>query len=60
MTENQLSPEDQAHVDEFLSTGIHSVERKPFRPIKLLLVLMVIVSGFSILSIVIARMAGVY
>ena len=50
MDEPKLSPEDQAKVDKFVSTGINSVERKPFRPFRLLLVLLAIVTGLSILS----------
>jgi len=60
MREPKLSPEDQAKVDEFVSTGINSVERKPFRPLRLLLVLLVIVTGLSILSQVLAHFSGVY
>lgn len=58
--ENKLYPEDQAKVDAFLSQGVNSVERKPFRPFRLLLVLIVIVSGLSVFSIVLARSAGIY
>ena len=60
MDEPKLSQEDQAKVDEFISTGINSVERKPFRPFRLLLVLLAIVTGLSILSQLLARFAGVY
>ncbi len=58
--ENKLYPEDQAKVDEFLSKGVNSVERKPFRPFRLLIILLIIVSGLSIFSISLARMAGIY
>ena len=37
---NRLHPEDQARVDEFIRRGVNSVERKPFRPMRLLLILM--------------------
>jgi hypothetical protein len=60
MKEPKLSPEDQAKVDEFVSTGVNSVERKPFRPLRLLLILIVIVTGLSILSQFLARYYGVY
>ncbi len=60
MDEPKLSPEDQAKVDKFVSTGINSVERKPFRPFRLLLVLLAIVTGLSILSQLLARFSGVY
>ena len=58
--ENSLYPEDQARVDEFIKRGVNSVERKPFRPMRLLIVLIVIVLGLSIFSQFLARWAGVY
>ena len=58
--QNRLYPEDQARVDEFVSRGINSVERKPFRPLRLLLMLIAVVMGLSILSQFLARWAGVY
>ena len=56
----RLYPEDQAKVDEFVSRGINSVERKPFRPGRLLVMLIVVVFGLSIFSQFLARWAGVY
>ena len=58
--QNRLYPEDQARVDEFLSRGVNSVERKPFRPGRLLIMLIVVVMGLSILSQFLARWAGIY
>lgn len=58
--EPRLYPEDQARVDEFLKRGVNSVERKPFRPVFLVFLLIAVVTGFSLLSQVIARWAGVY
>lgn len=58
--EPRLSPEDQARVDKFTSSGVNSVERKPFRPIRLMLFLVLVVSGLSLVSILLSRMAGVY
>jgi hypothetical protein len=58
--QNRLYPEDQAKVDAFVSRGINSVERKPFRPLRLLVILMVIVIGLSLFSQLLARWAGVY
>ena len=60
MDEPRLHPEDQAKVDEFVSTGVNSVERKPFRPFRLLLFLVVVVTGLSALSLLLARVSGVY
>ena len=57
---NRLYPEDQARVDGFINRGINSVERKPFRPLRLLLVLIGIVMALSIFSQLLARWAGVY
>lgn len=56
--ENRLYPEDQAKVDEFLKKGVNSVERKPFRPLLLLAVLFVIVSGISFFALTMAEMSG--
>lgn len=55
-----LSEEDQARVDRFVSTGVNSTEKKPFRPILLVILLVSVVTGFSLLSQVLARVAGVY
>lgn len=57
---NSLFPEDQKKVDEFVKRGINSVQRKPFRPLRLLLSLIVVVTLLSILSQFLARWAGVY
>ena len=58
--ERRLYPEDQAKVDTFLKSGVNSVERKPFRPISMILLLIVVVTGFSLLSQGIALWAGIY
>ena len=58
--QNRLYPDDQAKVDEFISRGVNSVERKPFRPMRLLILLMVVVIGLSILSQFLARWSGIY
>lgn len=57
---NKLYPEDQAKVDEYLKVGYNNVERKPFRPFKLLLILIVAVSTMSIGSVLLARLTGIY
>ena len=57
---NSLHPEDQEKVDEFISRGVNSVERKPFRPMRLLILLIIVVAGLSILSQFLARWAGIY
>lgn len=58
--QNSLYPEDQQKVDEFLERGVNSVERKPFRPMRLMIILIVVVMSLSILSQFLARWAGVY
>ena len=56
----KLSDADQARVDDFLERGVNSVERKPFKPVRLILLLMAAVVGFSLLSQGIAQWAGIY
>ena len=58
--ENRLYPEDQAKVDAFLKRGVNAVERKPFKPFRMILLLIAVVTFFSILSQMIARWAGIY
>ena len=55
-----LSEEDQARVDYVVRTGVNSTDKRPFRPILLLVLLVLVVTGFSLLSQVLARSAGVY
>jgi hypothetical protein len=57
---NRLYPEDQEKVDGFVTRGINSVERKPFRPLRLLFMLIAVVMSLSLLSQFLARWAGVY
>ena len=58
--EQPLSQEDQNRVDGFLARGVNSVERRPFRPVFLIVVLIGVVTGFSLLSQGIAQWAGIY
>ncbi len=60
INERRLYPEDQAKVDEFLKRGVNSVARKPFRPLLLVLLLIAVVTGFSLLSQGIVQWAGIY
>ena len=57
---NSLYPQDQERVDDFVSRGINSVERKPFQPLRLVIMLIVVVSVLSLFSQFLARWAGVY
>ena len=58
--ERRLLPEDQERVEGFLKRGINSVERKPFRPLLLLVILVAVVAGLSVFSQWLARSAGVF
>ncbi|WP_323845765.1 DUF3094 family protein [Microbulbifer magnicolonia] len=57
--EKKLSEEDQAKVDRYLHRGVNEVERKPFRPLLLLLVIVGVLTLLSLVSIIIARTKGV-
>ncbi len=56
---DKLSAEDQARVDEYLSSSTHQVERRPYSPWKLLLVLWAVVSVLGGLSYYFAWVNGV-
>ena len=56
----RLYPEDQARVDAVIKSGVNSVERKPFRPVLMIILLIAVVTGFSLLSQGIALWAGIY
>jgi len=56
----KLSQVDQARVDGFLARGVNATERRPFRPLLLIIILMAVVAGFSLLSQGVARWSGVY
>ncbi|WP_068829193.1 DUF3094 domain-containing protein [Pseudomonas sp. BMS12] len=47
---SRLSPEDQQRVEQYLSAPQHQVQRQPFRPWRLLLVVIGLVIGLGILS----------
>ena len=47
-------------MDAFIKTGVNSVERKPFRPVLMIVLLIAVVTGFSLLSQGIAIWAGIY
>lgn len=56
----KLSDTDQAKVDAFLARGVNAVERKPFKPLFLIFLLIVVVAGFSLLSQGIVQWAEIY
>ena len=51
----ELSAEDQQRVDEVTSSGIHSVERRPFRPIYMMVMLFVVTTVLLGLAILLER-----
>lgn len=57
--EKKLSDEDQAKVDRYLHSGANRVERKPFRPLLLLAVIVGVLTLLSLASVFIARTKGV-
>jgi hypothetical protein len=47
---SRLNPEDQKRVEEYLQAPQHRVERRPFRPWLLLIVVVAVVVGLGLLS----------
>jgi hypothetical protein len=56
--QKKLSKEDQDRVDTYLQNGFNRSERQPFRPLRLLAVLWVIVSALGFISWYIGKQAG--
>ncbi len=55
----ELSPEDQARVDAYLKQGYNDVERKPFRPLRLLFVLWIVVTLIGAFALAYTRYHGI-
>lgn len=55
----QISDEDQALVNEYLSTGYNKTEKKPYHPWILLLILFVVVSAMGFFAIWLADFMGI-
>ncbi|WP_043238009.1 DUF3094 family protein [Stutzerimonas azotifigens] len=53
---SRLTPEDQKRVDLYLSAPQHQVERRPFRPLLLLLLVVAVVIGLGLLSRLLSRL----
>ena len=47
---SRLNPDDQKHVEEYLQLPQNQVERRPFRPLLLLGVVVIVVIGMGLLS----------
>jgi hypothetical protein len=53
---DKLSAEDKARVEKYLASPIHQVERKPFRPIFMIVGLITVVASLSLLSLLISTL----
>lgn len=53
---SRLSPDDQQRVDQYLSAPQHQVQRQPFKPWRLLLVILAVVVGLGLLSRLLSRL----
>lgn len=53
---SRLTPDDQQKVEQYLSLPQHQVERQPFKPWWLLLILLALVIGLGLLSRLLARL----
>jgi hypothetical protein len=53
---SRLSPEDQQRVEQYLSAPQHQVERQPFRPWRLLVIVIALTIGLGLLSRLLARL----
>ena len=54
---SRLTSDDQQRVDEYLNLPQHRIERKPFRPWLLLLLVIGMVLGLGLLSRLLAGLA---
>lgn len=54
---SRLNPEDQERVEQYLRAPQHQVERKPFRPLLLLFLVVAVVVGLGLLSRLLASLA---
>ena len=54
---SRLSPDDQLKVDRYLAAPQHRVERQPFRPWRLLVIVVMITIGLGVLSRLLSRLA---
>ncbi|NWD09316.1 DUF3094 family protein [Pseudomonas gingeri] len=54
---SRLNPDDQKHVEQYLRLSQHQVERRPFRPWMLLVVVLVVVIGLGLLSRLLSYLA---
>jgi len=57
--EKELYPEDLERIKKVTSSGIHSIDRKPFKPWILILMVMGVLLALGLLSRMIAKTVGV-
>ena len=53
---SRLTPEDQQKVDQYLNLPQHQVERQPFRPWRLLWIVLALVVALGILRRLLSRL----
>jgi|APLow6443716910_1056828.scaffolds.fasta_scaffold485245_1 Protein of unknown function (DUF3094) len=58
MEQRKLSDEDKARIEQFLDVPVNRISRKPFRPIYLLIMLVVVISALMVLSKWLASLVG--
>ena len=58
MEQRKYSEEDKARIEQFLNTPVNQVKRKPFRPIYLLIMLLVVMTTLMVLSKWLAGLVG--
>ncbi|MCW3147192.1 DUF3094 domain-containing protein [Stutzerimonas stutzeri] len=54
---SRLTPEDQQRVDDYLRAPQHRIERRPFRPLLLLTLVLTVVIGLGLLSRLLSSLA---
>ena len=54
---SRLNPDDQKHVEEYRQLPQNQVERRPFRPLLLLGVVVIVVIGMGFLSRLLSYLA---
>jgi hypothetical protein len=54
---SRLNPDDQQRVEQYLQAPQHRVERRPFRPWLLLVLVLAVVVGLGLLSRLLAWIA---
>jgi hypothetical protein len=54
---SRLNPDDQQRVEQYLQAPQHRVERRPFRPWLLLVLVLTVVVGLGLLSRLLAWIA---